>query len=80
MATRKAKHRAPNKAALQKTSEPGAVAAQMPQSDPTKKPFTPEVLDRTVIAVPLLDKIKKDGEDKSTIDHYRSESRLSRRP
>jgi subtilisin family serine protease len=34
----------------------------MPQTDPTKKPFTPEVLDRTVIAVPLLDKIKKDGE------------------
>ena len=64
MATRKAKHRAPNKAALQKTSEPGAVAAQMPQSDPTKKPFTPEVLDRTVIAVPLLDKIKKEGEEK----------------
>ena len=64
MATRKAKHRAPNKAALQKTSEPEAVAAQMPQSDPTKKPFTPEVLDRTVIAVPLLDKIKKEGEEK----------------
>ena len=36
----------------------------MPQSDPTKKPFTPEVLDRTVIAVPLLDKIKKEGEKK----------------
>ena len=28
-----------------------------PQSDPTKKPFTPETLDRTVIAIPLLDKI-----------------------
>jgi subtilisin family serine protease len=36
----------------------------MPQSDPTKKPFTPEVLDRTVIAIPLLDQIKKDGETK----------------
>jgi serine protease AprX len=32
-----------------------------PQSDPTKKPFTPETLDRTVIAIPLLDKIEKDG-------------------
>ena len=40
------------------------MGAQMPQSDPTKKPFTPEVLDRTVIAVPLLDKIKKEGEAK----------------
>jgi subtilisin family serine protease len=36
----------------------------MPQIDPTKKPFTPEVLDRTVIAIPLLDQIKKDGETK----------------
>jgi serine protease AprX len=32
-----------------------------PQSDPTKKPFTPETLDRTIIAIPLLDKIAKDG-------------------
>ena len=32
-----------------------------PQSDPTKKPFTPETLDRTVIAIPLLNKIEKDG-------------------
>ena len=32
-----------------------------PQSDPTKKPFTPETLDRTVIALPLLDKIEQDG-------------------
>ena len=64
MATRKAKHRTPNDTSPKKTSEPGATGAQMPQSDPTKKPFTPEVLDRTVIAVPLLDKIKKDGETK----------------
>jgi serine protease AprX len=64
MATRKTKRRAPNNASPRKTSEPGATGAQMPQSDPTKKPFTPEVLDRTVIAVPLLDKIKKDGEAK----------------
>src|SRR5262245_12151846 len=32
-----------------------------PQSDPTKKPFTPETLDRTIIAIPLLDKMAKDG-------------------
>jgi serine protease AprX len=35
-----------------------------PQSDPTKKPFTPDNLDnldRTVVSIPLLDKIKADG-------------------
>ena len=64
MATRKSKRRAPNNSSPKKASEPGATGIQMPQSDPTKKPFTPEVLDRTVIAIPLLDKIKKDGETK----------------
>jgi serine protease AprX len=29
------------------------------QDDPTAKPFTPETLDRTIIALPLLDKIRK---------------------
>jgi len=33
---------------------PPAAAAEMPESDPQKKPFTPEVLDRTAIAIPLL--------------------------
>jgi serine protease AprX len=64
MATRKTKRRAPSNASPKNTSKPGATDAQMAQSDPTKKPFTPEVLDRTVIAIPLLDKIKKDGETK----------------
>jgi serine protease AprX len=64
MATRKTKRRAPSNASPKNTSEIEPTGAQMPQSDPTKKPFTPEVLDRTVIAVPLLDKIKKDGEAK----------------
>jgi serine protease AprX len=35
-----------------------------PQSDPTKKPFTPDNLDnldRTVVAIPLLDKIDAEG-------------------
>jgi serine protease AprX len=43
------------------------VKKSRPQSDPTKKPFTPETLDnldRTVIAIPLLDKIEQDGVDK----------------
>ena len=30
------------------------------QSDPTEKPFTPEALDRTLIAIPLLQKIETD--------------------
>jgi serine protease AprX len=33
----------------------------LPESDPTEKPFTPETLDRTVIAIPLLEKIEKEG-------------------
>jgi subtilisin family serine protease len=35
-----------------------------PESDPTKKPFTPETLDRTVVATPLQDRIDQQGEDK----------------
>ena len=31
-------------------------------ADPAKKPFTPEVLDKTVIAIPLLDLLKKTEE------------------
>src|SRR5262245_33656120 len=31
------------------------------ETDPKKKPFTPEVLDKTVIAIPLLDELKKDA-------------------
>jgi serine protease AprX len=29
-----------------------------PQSDPQEKPFTPETLDRTIISLPLLEKLK----------------------
>ena len=32
------------------------------QTDPKKKPFTPEVLDRTVIAIPLLKKFEAEAE------------------
>src|SRR5258708_22398318 len=34
------------------------------ESDPTEKPFTPETLDRTTIAIPLLDRIEREGVDK----------------
>ena len=30
------------------------------QSDPQKKPFTPETLDKTVIAIPLLNKLNEE--------------------
>jgi serine protease AprX len=33
---------------------------RLTQTDPNKKPFTPEVLDRTVIAIPLLDRFQKE--------------------
>ena len=33
------------------------------QTDPKKKPFTPEVLDRTVIAIPLLNKFEAEAID-----------------
>lgn len=39
----------------------GASAGDIAESDPAKKPFLPEVLDRTVIAIPLLKDIKKKG-------------------
>lgn len=34
---------------------------KLPASDPERKPFEPEVLDRTVIAIPLLRKLKKNA-------------------
>ncbi|MBG0794470.1 S8 family serine peptidase [Methylocystis sp. H62] len=37
------------------TVTPKPPAASLLESDPTRKPFTPEVLDKTVIAVPLLE-------------------------
>lgn len=36
--------------------------AVLPQSDPRKKPFEPEVLDRTRIAIPLLKELKAEDE------------------
>jgi serine protease AprX len=36
---------------------------KLPQADPGEKPFTPEVLDRTVIAMPLLDEFKQETEE-----------------
>lgn len=41
--------------------EPG----ELPQSDPTKKPFVPEDLDRTVIAIPLLKQLEEEKEKRA---------------
>jgi hypothetical protein len=30
----------------------------LPESDPQKEPFTPRTLDRTIIAMPLLEKVR----------------------
>ena len=69
MATRKSKRKSTNNSPQGKAAETHPMASEsagpnapMPQSDPTKKPFTPEVLDKTVIAIPLLNKIKEKGE------------------
>ena len=46
----------------------GAASGQSPldQSNPKKKPFNPETLDRTVIAVPLLIALKKEQDGETT--------------
>jgi serine protease AprX len=43
------------------SSEPAGIP-HLPETDPGKKPFTPEVLDRTVIAIPLLLEFEKERE------------------
>jgi serine protease AprX len=35
--------------------QPSTIASSLPQTDPTRIPFTPAVLDKTVIAMPLLE-------------------------
>jgi len=48
-------------------SDPAGNGPRLPQSDATKKPFLPDViasLDRTVVALPLLERIEVDGPDK----------------
>ncbi len=40
-----------------------STGTQLPESDPTDKPFTPETLDRTIVSLPLLDRIKTKGLD-----------------
>ena len=36
------------------------------ETNPNKKPFTPRVLDKTVIAIPLLDILTKESKKKDS--------------
>jgi len=58
-----AKPKAKSKSAPAKPRKEAAPA--LDQSDPQKIPFTPETLDKTVIAIPLLLMLKKDKENPS---------------
>ena len=40
-----------------------SAGGQLPESDPTDKPFTPDILDRTLVSLPLLDRIRTEGLD-----------------
>ncbi|HEX2447173.1 MAG TPA: S8 family peptidase [Methyloceanibacter sp.] len=40
-----------------KTPAATSAPADLPEANPKKKPFTPEVMDRTVVAIPLLNKL-----------------------
>lgn len=63
MATKKTKSRTPvRRRAPSAPRVAPKVDAALPESDPGEKPFTPEVLDRTTIAIPLLEKLKQDAE------------------
>ena len=41
-----------------KRKAPSSGPSSLPQSDPEEKPFTPRTLDRTIIALPLLEKMR----------------------
>jgi subtilisin family serine protease len=72
MPPKKTKPRSPKKSSPAPAEKPSdepiqsetVHTAEMPQSDPKKTPFTPKVLDKTVIAIPLLEQLEKDGEGK----------------
>lgn len=44
-------------------SENTSGQGSVPESNPREKPFTPETLDRTIVALPLLERIRKDGQE-----------------
>lgn len=48
------------KSELAPPPQPSPAASPLPQTNAARKPFTPEVLDKTVIAVPLLEILKKE--------------------
>lgn len=72
MSTRKPATKRPARKAAKPSTSTGAEASApepskptpspLPQSDPEKKPFVPENLDRTVIAIPLLKLLREEEE------------------
>ena len=48
-----------------KTTPDATDLPELPASDPKKKPFEPENLDRTVIAIPLLKILEKEEQDRA---------------
>jgi subtilisin family serine protease len=55
-------HGASQASATRAASGREAGTPELEQSDPRKKPFTPETLDKTVIAIPLLKMLEEDKE------------------
>lgn len=62
MATRKKSTAAPPLPGPAPSATPAAPASSLPQSDPQHKPFTPQVLDRSPIAIPLLETLKAEDQ------------------
>ncbi len=61
MAKKPTRHpRSGGKRAPASPQQPSLTASTLPQTDATRKPFTPEVLDKTVIAIPLLEILAKE--------------------
>lgn len=55
---RKPKPRKGTNSALSPPSSSVPPPSNLPESDPQKEPFTPRTLDRTIIAMPLLEKVR----------------------
>jgi subtilisin family serine protease len=65
MANKKLTSRKPRSKKTDVSSKPQsrrATRSKLPESDPQRKPFTPESLDKTVIAIPLLNTLKEEEE------------------
>jgi serine protease AprX len=53
------------------STPPPSVLGQLPESDPKEKPFTPKVLDRTAIAIPLLEDLIAEEKNQRSDPRFR---------